>query len=369
MTTRVGRAGALLACVLCLIACDADPQQSPRRRTLEGLIDHVILPLLGDLEDRAGELDARAHELCEQPRPSSLVLARDAWQRARTPLKQAEVLAFGPHTLSPWRLQGQLDFWPVRPGSIETTLEDDAPFVVGDDDRLLLGAAAKGMPAIEYLLYGPGVDAARFEDARRCAYLIALTADLERQARALREAWAGPFGQQLRIAAGDGTADGGMQRYDDIRESFGELVNSLSFTVEVVRTDKLGRPFGLTGGEPQPDALESRFAQRSIADAIDTLGGVEAIFTGRYDGRSRTGGIAGLLRERGQPQDLLFERHMAAASAALEAIDGPLERAIERDRDGVQAALDALRELQIFLQVELTQALAVTVTFGGSDGD
>ena len=165
----------------------------------------------------------------------------------------------------------------------------------------------------------------------------------------------------------------GTELYAHIAESFSEVVNSLVSTTDIVRLEKLGRPYGLkNAGQVQPDKLESRYAPRSIDDAIDTLAGIEAVYYGRFEGH-RTDGISGML-QRGigpqvGPQDAHFERNLSAALASLRAIDGPLEDALTQDRAGVQAALDALRELQIFLQVDLTQALSVTVTFGGSDGD
>ena len=353
-------AAVLLALVLAC-ACSPTPGPSPRRATLQGLTDEVFLPMVDAVEARAADLSARSQQLCDTPSEASLQSARDAWHDARERMKQAEVLGFGPHSLPPWRLAGQLDFWPARPESIEAALSEKV--AMGADAGLSLGAAEKGLPAIEYLLFGPRSTPDDFaSEPQRCDYLLALCEDLERQAGRLNDAWRDSFVDELLIAPG-------TERYATIGKSFEEVVNSLVATVEIVRLDKIGRPFGLkAGGEVQPQELESRFAPRSLRDAIDTLRGVDAVFHGRYE-RHRTGGLSDMLRQAGRPKDAQFTRNMEAAVEALESIPAPLERALTREKPAVEAALEELRQLQVFLQVDLTQALAVTVTFGGSDGD
>ena len=346
-------------------ACAPAPGPTPRRATLQGLVDKVFVPMLEAFELRSQELSDQATALCRSPDESALRRTHEAWHAARAAAKRLEVLSFGPHTLPPYRLSGQFDFWPLRPDSVEEVLLGDQP-LSGNAGRRL-GAAAKGLPAIEYLLFAPGVGAATFEPgSRRCQYLLALGAELERVASELLAVFRDEYAPELLLQPG-------TERYAHIAESFSEVVNSLVSTTDIVRLEKLGRPYGLkNAGQVQPDKLESRYAPRSIDDAIDTLAGIEAVYYGRFEGH-RTDGISGML-QRGigpqvGPQDAHFERNLSAALASLRAIDGPLEDALTQDRAGVQAALDALRELQIFLQVDLTQALSVTVTFGGSDGD
>ncbi|MDH5675035.1 MAG: imelysin family protein [Myxococcales bacterium] len=347
--------------LLLLCACDSEPAQSPRRVALEGIFESVVKPMLADLSERTQALSERVITLCQSPDAEALQEARDAWHRHRRTLKQLEVLSFGPHTLTPWRLSGQLDFWPARAEDIEAVLQGDQALM--GDAGLPLGASTKGSPALEYLLFGPDTAPEDFAaEGRRCEYLRAIAADLADKASALEHAWNDDFFDIMRVAPGS-------EEYASIGESLGEVVNNLVFTVEVVREEKLGRPFGQkNGGEPQPDKLESPYAPRSIDDAIDTLAGVEAIYYGRYGDR-KSGGISALLRDQGEPKDVIFDHHMKTTLEALRAIDGPLEQALTDDRPGVQASLDALLDLIVFLQVDLAQSLAVTVTFGGSDGD
>jgi predicted lipoprotein len=340
---------------------------SPRRATLESIVDNVYLPMLADFERAADELATQAQAFCAEPDERGLTRVRDAWQSARTPWEQSQVMAFGPHTLPPWRLASSIDFWPAREDDVEAVLAGDQT-LTGDAALAQVGASGKGFAAIEYLLYGPDGDlpadafAAGDAGERRCQYLVALGADLHDRARELRKAWRDDFAPELLL-------DAESERYADLNEAFGTVVNSLAFTVELVRDTKLGKPLGArSGGDAQPELSESRFSGRGVQDAIDNLRGVEDVFTGGY-GDEPARGIAELLRERGHDSDAQFAMHMDNAVAALEAIDAPLDEAVVDDRRKVTAAMDALRELLVFLQVDLTQALSVTVTFGGADGD
>jgi hypothetical protein len=405
MVTREGRVRprrtlGIACCTCALLACSTGtPPPSPVRQSVESLERELFVPLTSDFVADAEALATALDTLCRERDRAALAAARAQWDAASARWQQTEVLAFGPHTLSPWRLGAKIDFWPAREDAIreqliargggtaaldgdadggsavpaaDAGLAADGGTVVradaGSADGSELGAAARGLPVIEYLLFAGGEGALldAFTDpaeaAARCAYLGELGRGLASDARALRDAWRGPFGRDLILR------DGPNDRFESIRDGFGQITNGLAFVVVGVREDKLGKPLGGSRATAHPESVESRFAQRSIADALDALRGVENVFTGRY-GQHRAFGIGALLELRGHDMDRELARRLADARAALQAIDGPLDRALLDDRPGVQDALDALDALLVFLQVDVTQALAVTVTFGAGDGD
>ena len=386
--TRVAVA-LLLACTL--LACDdATPAPSPVRQTVESLGRELFVPLTQDFARDAEKLDLALRALCRERDATALERARSAWLAASRRFKQTEVIAFGPHTQSPWRLGAKIDFWPAREDQILEALEarsgaggagsaagasDGGTAVPADRDGGVqgrpapaLGAASRGLPVVEYLLYAGGDDAvlAAFADvpvaAARCRYLEELGAGLVSDADALRDAWIGSFVRELTLTAGPNP------RFATIRESFAQIVNGLNFVVEDVRTRRLEKPLGGSLATAHPEVVESRFAQRSIDDALAALDGVENVFTGRYQDR-QLNGLAALLRARGRPMDRQLAVKLDAARAALRAIPEPLDRAVTEDRKRVQDAITAVDELLIFLQVDVNNALAVTATFGAGDGD
>jgi len=340
----------LVAAWLCS-ACGT-PQEDLRRRLLRSWTELTILPLYADVETSAQELEAENAELCAEPTADNLNAARDAWWAARAPLKQAEHFGFGPYTEEPLRYGPELDFWPVRPDSIESVLADDAEI-----DAETMGAAQKGSPAIEYLLYT--VDETAFtSDGRRCAYLAAISADLPLQARLLREAWeptGGNFAAEL-IDAGQGST-----RFETLDLALSEMVNRLGFIVENIRTDKL-----VTAGNE--DKAESQFSARSLQDVRDNLRGVERSFFGTEGGKQEVT-LEEYLRSRGHDLGPLLRSRLGACYAAIDAVPLPLTEAASEDPASLAALQEELVQLQRAIQADVLGALSLTVSFNDNDGD
>jgi predicted lipoprotein len=155
--------------------------------------------------------------------------------------------------------------------------------------------------------------------------------------------------------------------YDTLPMALSEIVNRLAFTIENTRADKLGAVVGrTTGGSIQPDKMESPFSGRAIADIEDTLVGIETLYFG--DEADGVVGLNGYLGSRGYHYDDEVHAEMAKSRAALDEI-GDLRRAIEDRPQDVDAAIDALEALQRLIQVDLINALALSVRFNDNDGD
>ena len=147
-----------------------------------------------------------------------------------------------------------------------------------------------------------------------------------------------------------------------------EVVNRMGFTIEIIRADKLGVPLGTTsGGTPQPDKAESQSSGRSLEDLRDNLRGLERL----YYGDEPTGqiGLDFYLRFRGHEFGALMRAELDASQAALDAIPGPLTTAITAAPASVNQAIETLGALQRFIQVDVINALALTLGFNDNDGD
>jgi len=79
-------------------------------------------------------------------------------------------------------------------------------------------------------------------------------------------------------------------------------------------------------------------------------------------------GIAALVAGDEQLRDSVNSQ-LLAAQGRLEEIGEPLEETLLNEPEIVARAQDALRTLQIVLQVDLAQALSVTIAFNDNDGD
>jgi predicted lipoprotein len=329
------------------------------------LLDQVIVGThTAALKTTTAALAQAAAAFCSDPSEAGLQAVREAWWAARAPLKRLEIVQFGPMTEEPWRIGPKLDFWPGRPSSVEAYLASGAG--VGAADFDLMGGATRGFPALEIVLYrtlDDGTDPydALVADPHRCAYLVGGSEDTHVLAARFEEGWLDDWRGRL---VDPSSADDDDYHVD--HDVIDEWVNRMAFTVEDLRFEKLGKPFGdSAGGEPQPDTLESRYAARSLTDARDALLGVADVFHGSPAGT----GIVALLGEDDAALIAAFDEAFAAADAALLAIPETLETAVVDDRDTVFDAQNALRDLQVVIQVDLAAALGVTIVFNDNDGD
>jgi predicted lipoprotein len=356
---------ALVFVALALAGCSQSQtakERDTRRILLDGLGEQVFMPRYVEFEERAQEVERQASALCESPSEETLGAARDAWWQARAPWKRNETVAFGPY-MPPDSLGSAIDFWPCRTTSVETVLGGTDPI-----DSGLLGAAAKGLPVMEYLLFDPEIDVVVESEpgSRRCEYVAAVGSDLAADATAMREAWdpaAGDFLGEL-VEAGRGS-----ETYDSIEMALGEVVNRLVYDIEAVRGEKLGVPLGnRTEGVIQPDLAESRFSGRSIEDVRDSVRGVEEVCFGAdvEDAKSLVRYLEGIGRDDLGPA---LREAFDASYAALDRIPEPLTEAITTDPASVQAAEDALGEVQRLIQVDVIAAMGLMLTFTDADGD
>ncbi|MCA9575353.1 MAG: imelysin family protein [Polyangiales bacterium] len=352
-----------LVASLALWAGSCGDTSAPDRRpeVITALARDVAVGSYTELEVRSGTLLSEVEALCADPSDDTLQAARTAWWDARTPWKEAEVVKFGPVVEFPERFGPKLDSWPASLTAITELLTSDEGLTLAD--FALKGAYKRGLPVVEYLLYAQGDDTLTWlaADARRCEVLVGVTADVQANAGALRDAWL----QLWQARLSDPTTDS-ADMWDTVQDVLDEWVNRMAFTVENIRSMKLGVPVGDTsGGVPMPENLESRYSGRSLRDARDALAGVARAWHG---GDETQPGIAALLERK----PALVERVsqlFVAADAALASVPEPLEPSLTDDRASIAAAQEALRLLQVALQTDVAQALGVTVTFNDNDGD
>lgn len=349
----------VIGVALAALSCDdAPPTEDFRRRLLQSWGETMVVPTFARLETETAALTTASEALCATPTPQTLTAARSAWSDARAPWKETEVFRFGPYRDEPLRLGPKMDSWPMRPENVERTLTGDR--AVDQAGVANLGSFERGFPAIEYLLWNTD-DPAVFVD-RRCAYLIGLSQDLGANATKMRAAWDPAGGDYAGALARSGSGEGA---YDSLQEAFAEVVNRMGHTVENIRFEKLGKPVGLDGASGDPTKAESPLSGRSVADIHDNLTGIAALYHGVGDGL----GLTDYLTFRGHAFDAQFDAHIKAGRDALDAIEGPLTVAASARPEQVRAAIEALSAIQVFIQVDIANALSVALSFNDSDGD
>lgn len=361
MAMLFGAGFGLLAGLACGTGGDGDDL---RPAVLEHVARDVAVPAFTTLHARAGELVAGLDALCAGTDEGTLAAARNLWISARD--AWARVLPFGfgplPPELNP------LDFWPVRTDSIEDAVagapaEPDAAYLGS------LGVSAKGMPALEYLLWGeqPGDALAGLTDPvngdRRCGFARTLAADIAARADGLRGAWDPAYADTL------ATAGAGNDVYPTLKAGLDEVVNKEIDALLTMVKRKLDSPLGnLTGAAVDASLLESRFSQRGLEELQANLAAAWAVYHGA-DVDAPAAGLAVLVADIDPGLDERVRAQHARTVEVLAAVAAPLPATLVEHRDAVQLARDELDAFRRMMKLDVASALGVTLALSDNDGD
>jgi predicted lipoprotein len=308
----------------------AAPFVTPSQFVRGALALHFV-PAAGAFEQSSAALAAHLAGACRTA--EGLQAARALWRTAMLDWERLAAVAVGP--LIDHRAARTLDFWPTRPPMIEAAVRAQ-PTGLTALERV--GAPAKGLPALEWLLWQP-----RMDDAQ-CAYAALLARECEAQAQALR-------------AGFDALA---QKDWDDesalpvLHDWIGQAVGGL----EQLRWKKIGKPArsGRKGDWPRAASGQTRAAWQAHWE------GLEQILLGTVKGEEQ-GSLNGLLRGRGYlGVSGQLERAAAGAAAAVAAAD-PARPAT------LAAAQQALARTKAVIEDQAAEALQITVGFSDADGD
>lgn len=307
-----------------------------------GLHRHHTAPRASDLAARAPGLVQALQVHCRGP--AALEPARAAWTQTMLAWEALAAVAVGP--LVERRSLRAIDFQPLRPDLLRRMLAREPRTL---QDMVRVGTPAKGLPAIEHLLWvapiEPGTPA--------CGYAVLAAQEVQREAEALRSAFTAladaPPEEEAAVAA------------------FVEFVNQWLGGLERLRWAGLEKPLreaqtrGATpefarGSSAQTGAAwTAQWATlRRLARQPDT--GAPAIGTGSVS-------IESYLRGRGYIA--LADRWRGAsdrADRALQAVDPACTASVE-------AAAAALKGLTTLMQAEVAGRLEVNLGFSSADGD
>lgn len=259
--------------------------------------------------------------------------ARPAWRAAMLDWERLSAVSVGP--LLERRSARSIDFWPTRPAMINAAVPNPPQTAAALDD---LGAPAKGLPALEFLLWQPSPDAAQ------CTYAAALAQGCAAEGQAL-------LADFQSLAARTWTPDTALAAFN---EWFSQAVGGL----EQLRWKKMGKPArsGRASDWPRATSGSTRAAwQASWASMQNFLVGT---------GRSQ---------EQGSLNGYLAGENQLALSAQLEAAVAQLHtRMLAADparAASVTAAMQALAQAKKLLEDKVAPELKTMVGFSESDGD
>ncbi|WP_158597925.1 imelysin family protein [Noviherbaspirillum saxi] len=340
-------------------------EKLPKAALFQHLTDEVLLPLTDEFEAKARALSASTQAFCSASGRANVESVRTAWRQAQAAWQPLEMLQIGP--IIDRRTQRQVNAWPLRPTLIDPILNSAGPI---DPARVEdLGAAGKGLPALEYLLFPQGKSSAEVTTAlqgNRCAVLQALAAQVAKEAHGLSSDWRDPnggFARQLK-EAGQHSQEGVFATTD---QALSDIANLLIAGLDSVKVRKLGKLLEKSGDAIDSDRIESWRSASSLENIRNNLRGFEAVFFGRgQQGVGLDDYLAGI----GRPVlPRLVREDLDTAMNALAAIRSPMPRALKEQRKQVESLHTAVTQLQRRMENDIADALKVDLGFNANDGD
>ena len=308
---------------------------------------HHSLPAARRLIHSADVLRTTLSDAC--PAPDRLA-ARRAWAETRAAWTRLSAVATGP--LLQRRSGRAIDFQPTRPGMVLQGIASLQKLSGGGTDARnieRIGTPAKGLPALEWLLWSPEAPS----DAAACAYAVALAEELVREAQALEADW---------------LAEDAIAEPDEAQQTaaFAEFINQWLGAVETLRWADIERPMRAGRhdklGWPRQRSGQTALAWRSHWDTLRTL-------TLTPDGPPPAIG-AGLV-----PMALYLRGHghlrlAAALDLATRQADAALRGLGPSSGSGaLRTATRALTRLKTLIEHDAASAARVNIGFTDSDGD
>ncbi|NDY91569.1 imelysin family protein [Ideonella livida] len=307
---------------------------------------HAFAPWSADFLARAEALRQRLAVDC-----AADATAREAWRQALQAWSRLSAAAVGP--VVERRSARRIDFQPTRPELLQQALEAAAAGTL-DMDRV--GSAARGLPALEWLLWSPQAQTSPQTSAQAagaCRLRRVLADDLRAEAQALAEGFA-----QRQASPPD---------EDQTPERVAEAVNQWLGGLEQLRLQALERPAlsSASGAPALPRALSGASTEDRMARwlALRQLAVAQAAVA-PAPGTALVP-LETLLRAKGL--NPLADRLRAAVAAVDRTLAAVPARA--PGPTALRTASRSLAALQRLASEEIAPALQVTIGFSDADGD
>lgn len=324
-------------------------------QVLQGIYGHAALPHAQAFERTAQAMAPAIGVLCAASAPAqgraALAGARSAWQGATQAWEQLSAVAIGPVIAR--RSLRSIDFAPTRPALIARAIATQPE---GAKAFERIGTPAKGLPALEWLLWtSPATP-----HSPACHYAQEVALDVAREASALQAGYA-------QAAATDWGAGDEQERSG---QAMGEFVNQWVGGIERLRWAHMEKPLRAAQGQRAPDYPRAASGQTLAAwsAAWAALRSVTVLPDGASAPVPGTALVPLETVLRGMGLNPLADR-LRQASAQVDAALAQVAQAGVDHTDAIERTARALAALKFLGESEVAPALQVSIGFSDADGD
>lgn len=363
-------AGLLVLLFSCVDSTEETKVQIDRKPLLKNLADQVIIPGYTQLNTEVTAMNSSITAFLNEPSPVTLGNARSAFIKAYIAWQKVEFFDFGP--AFDQTLRAQVNTFPTDNFAI-----DNAIATGNIQLQSLSNNNKKGFPAIDYLLYGDNKsDADIIADfttnanaSTRKEYLRASIEDMQTLVSRVSVAWnSGEGNYRSTFVERTGT---------DVGSSLGQLINSLSQSLEVFTRDaKVGIPLGKRSqGILIPKNAEAYYSGNSMLLARSNVQGYIDVFKGsRTSEGANSQSLLAYLNQlnaqyNGGSLSSALEQQFQNSLSKLNQISDPYSRSIEAQATIANEAYLELQKTVVLVKVDLASALGILISYQDNDGD
>lgn len=328
--------------------------------------DNVILPNLQSCKIALDSFALEYNNFIANKNVTNLAVARQKFIRAYIQFQYIGTFEFGPSENE--IVRANFNTFPTDSSDIKLNIATGSY-----DLNLLSNLDAKGLPAIDFLLYGKNMSDAGIialfdtdaNSANRNTYLNTCLTEMQTKLTNIISAWNNSYKNTFVSSTGS-----------SIGSSIGLLVNQLNYEVDLLKNAKIGIPLGKrTLGVIMPEKCEAYYANiYSVKLAKECLQNIENVYLGRSISGSDGLGLDDYL-------DALKAQHISSSlndaikaqfaitKSKLAAVSEPLSDAVANNFTAVDAAYMEMVKLLVLLKTDMPSAMGIVITYQDGDGD
>ncbi|MEZ5039949.1 MAG: imelysin family protein [Saprospiraceae bacterium] len=365
----------LLLLLLSLCSCkpngdtpDLCHSELDQQALFQNLADQLIIPRYMDFQHAVANLLGQTEIFSASPNLAMLHSLQNAFKTAYVSWQYVAQYEFGP--AEDLNIRNLVNHFPADVALIQANIE------AGKTSFSQAEAFDRGLPALDYLLFGLGGDDAEIlakyvngtpQKTYYLEYLRHLVIDIETNINAVVNQWTNANdAYRENFIANTGTAAG---------SALSLLINGLNEHYEMIRRDKIGIPVGaLTLGFPNPDKVEAPYAGISAELALTATQAAKELYLGQgKDGINREG-LDDYLQQISEKEEGLalhqnIKQQFDLAIAALTGLADPLSGTIISEQAKVESAYAEIVKQVVNIKTDMPSLLCIAITYVDNPSD
>lgn len=339
-----------------------------RAKMLSDIAENYIVPAYTNYEVATTNLKTKTSTFNTNPSLANLQELRQDWKTTVLKWQAISIIDFGPAL--DISLKAQSNIYPIDTAEVNSNITNGTYNLQTPSNF-----DAKGLQAIDYLLFGTGDNDQEIVDfftntIEAKNYLTAVTDELKTNATTVTTNWNSSYKDVFKNNSTDNSQGSAVSN----------LVNALSAHYETyIRKGKVGLPAGVFNGFSQqvmPNHVEGLYSGYSIDFAVAAMEALNRYIKGNHISTNATGqGLDDYINfvaakdANGDALEITIETQISTIITALNGHSNSLSNEVTNNNTQVLATYQEMQKLVPLIKVDLTSALGVLVTYQDNDGD